>query len=99
MDASTDNPNAAPAPSTFYAWHPPEKLITVHLNVEVCDGLGPRATEALKSLPRRGLEVGGLLLGWVEKSGELVEKSGELTVVVQDFEPFEAEHARGPSYS
>lgn len=92
MDASTDNPNAAQAPSTFYGWHPPEKQITVYLNVEVCDGLGPRATEALKSLPRRGLEVGGLLLGWVDRSGEL-------SVIVQDFEPFEAEHARGPSYS
>jgi len=92
MDASTDNPNAAPAPSSFYGWHPPEKPITVYLNSEICDGLGPRVTEGLKSLPRRGLEVGGLLLGWVDKSGEL-------SVIVQDFEPFEAEHARGPSYS
>src|SRR5437773_74355 len=92
MDASSDNPNAAPAPSTFFDWHPPEKRLTVYLNVEVCDGLGPRVTEGLKSLPRRGLEVGGLLLGWVDKGGEL-------SVIVQDFEPFEAEHVRGPSYS
>ena len=92
MDASTDTPNTAPRPSTFFGWHPPDKRITIYLNVEICDGLGPRIFEGLKSLPRRGLEVGGLLLGWVEK-GE------ELRVIVQDFEPFEAEHLRGPSYT
>jgi hypothetical protein len=48
--------------------------------------------EGFKALPRRGLEIGGLLIG-------TARVAGNLTVVdVDDFEPIESEHATGPSY-
>src|SRR5258708_34337149 len=48
--------------------------------------------EGFKALPRRGLEIGGLLIG-------TARAAGNLTVVdVDDFEPVESEHATGPSY-
>jgi hypothetical protein len=48
--------------------------------------------EGFKALPRRGLEIGGLLIG-------TARGAGNFTVVdVDDFEPVESEHATGPSY-
>jgi hypothetical protein len=50
--------------------------------------------EGLKAVPRRGLEVGGVLLGRVENGAE-----DSRTVIVEDFEAVNSEHRRGPSYT
>jgi hypothetical protein len=51
------------------------------------------ALEAFKSVPRRGLEIGGILLGRTEKVHD-----GFTTVYIQGFETVESEHRSGPSY-
>jgi TonB family protein len=51
--------------------------------------------EAFKSVPKRGLEIGGLLLGRVESDAGRPERP---VVVIEDFEPVDSEHQHGPSW-
>lgn len=66
--------------------------ISIHLELEVVAGLSLTAMEALKSVPRRGLEIGGLLLGRTETD------DGKTTVYIEAYQPVESEHRSGPSY-
>jgi len=54
--------------------------------------LSIEAMEAFKSVPRRGLEIGGLLLGHHGLH------DGRLILTVENFAPVESEHRSGPSY-
>ena len=73
-------------------WEVPGKPVSVRLSLDVVSRLGMAVQEGFKALPRRGLEIGGLLVG-------TARDAGNLTVVdVDDFEPVESEHATGPSY-
>jgi hypothetical protein len=75
----------------FYRWEVAGKPVAVHLDFGVVDRLLLEVMQGFGSVPRRGAEVGGLLLGSVT--------AGEPAVVhVRDFEPVFSEHARGPSY-
>lgn len=62
----------------------------VHISLSLIHRLGFDILEAVKSLPARGLEIGGILLGRVDETRS--------TVFVEDYEPVESEHERGPSY-
>ena len=73
--------SAAPAASASYMWHPPGKRVSVRLSLDVVERLGFAVVEGFKSLPKRGLEVGGLLLGCTE-----TPEDGTV-ISVQDFEP------------
>ncbi len=76
----------------WLVWEVPGKPISVRLSLDVVSRLGMAVQEGFKALPRRGLEIGGLLIG-------TARDAGNLTVVdVDDFEPVESEHATGPSY-
>ncbi len=75
-----------------YVWNAPGNRISVSLSLEVVDDLGLAVMEGFQALPRRGLEVGGFLLGRVNKNGDGV------VVEIDRFEPLECEHAVGPSY-
>ncbi len=48
------------------------------------------SVEAWKSVPRRGVEIGGLLLGRIAAGGQ--------TITIEDFTPVECEHRSGPFY-
>ncbi len=61
----------------------------VLLSAPVVEGLRARAIEALLALPRRGLEIGGLLYG----------HGGPNALRVEAFEEIACEHAYGPSYA
>jgi outer membrane biosynthesis protein TonB len=74
-------------PGTEYVWNEPDRPISLHLTGDVIDRLGVEAMEAYQSIPDRGLEVGGLLLGRVE--GESVHITGHQPVG-SDQETFEA---------
>jgi hypothetical protein len=54
--------------------------------------LGRAAVEGFKAIRKRGLEVGGFLLGSFEKDVDFT------AVWIRAFEPFESEHRNGPSY-
>ncbi len=75
----------------YYSWEPADKLIAVHLYFDVIDRIIPEVMRGFTSLPRRGAEVGGLLLGRITP-GFKVE------VTVEDVEFVPSEYLSGPSY-
>ncbi len=75
-----------------YLWQVPGKRVSVRVSLDVVDRLDLAVMEGFQSLPRRGLEAGGLLLGKVRRSGDAS------VVDIENFEPIECEHAVGPSY-
>lgn len=76
---------------TFYAWEVPGKSISIHLDFEVVDQVLSEVMQGFGAVPKRGAEVGGLLLGTIREGSQPI-------VHIQDFEPVLCEHARGPSY-
>jgi TonB family protein len=58
----------------FFDWRPEDARFAVHMHRDAIDGITRDVIEGVKSLPHRGLEVGGLLLGrvigdsvWIER--------------------------------
>src|SRR5436305_10604361 len=82
----------APLTLSSYVWQAPGKRVSVSLSLEVVDLLSLAVTAGFQSLPRRGLEVGGFLLGTTRREGDAI------VVEINKFEPLECEHAVGPSY-
>jgi hypothetical protein len=83
----------APAVETkhFFAWEPPEERISIQLRLDVMERMERDVIEAFKALPKRGAEVGGLLLG-------RAEQGDPRRVFINDFVPVACEYRRGPSY-
>ncbi len=85
MDTKTQD---VPGP---YIWSAPASNVTIHLEIEVLERLGTEVMRGFGAVPKRGAEVGGLLLGTIEQ--------GEQTIVrIEDFEPVGCGYKRGPSY-
>jgi hypothetical protein len=85
MDTSTQ---AAPG---YYIWELPGKPVVVHLLLDVIDRLSAEVMRGFGAIPKRGAEVGGVLLGTIEE--------GEQTIVrVENFEAIACNYKRGPSY-
>lgn len=82
--------SAASAEQPYYVWEVPGKA-AVRLYFDVIDRVLPEIMRGFGALPRRGAEVGGLLLGRVLDSAPLV-------VSVEEFEPVPCEYLSGPSY-
>ncbi len=86
--ASTD---AGASQGSFFQWTDPAHTITIELKLDVIDRLNRLAREAFQREPGRGLEIGGILLGY----GSANEEN---RTVIEDFEVLECEHLRGPSF-
>lgn len=78
--------------SSFYVWDVPGKPTVVHLDFAVVDRLLIEVMRGFGAIPRRGAEVGGILLGSAETTGD------RTLVRIEEFEPVVCEHRRGPSY-
>jgi hypothetical protein len=77
--------------SAYYVWAPPGKDHVVHIHLDVVDNLLAEIMRGFGAVPKRGAEVGGVLIGSIEP--------GSPTVVrIEDFEPVECGYTRGPSY-
>jgi hypothetical protein len=87
----TPNREEARVSSTAYIWTVPGKAISVHLEWTVIERMLPEIMRGFGSVPRRGAEVGGILLGRVE-AGQ------PLTLHVNGFETVRCEHEQGPSF-
>jgi hypothetical protein len=74
-----------------YVWEVPGKQVSIHLPYDVVDRLLMEVMRGFGSVPRRGAEVGGLLLG----SSELTDR---LTVRIEDYDPVPCSYMSGPSY-
>jgi hypothetical protein len=84
------DPSIQAAPG-YYVWELAGKPVVVHLNLAIIDRMAAEIMRGFGLVPKRGAEVGGLLLGTVEP--------GEPTIVrVEDFEPVACDYRRGPSY-
>jgi hypothetical protein len=82
---------AAQEASSYFVWHVPGKPVAVHLHLDVVDRLGAEVMRGFGAVPKRGAEVGGILVGSIEP--------GEVTIVrVEDFEAVPCSYRRGPSY-
>jgi hypothetical protein len=72
-------------------WAPQGKNLEVHFDLDTIDRLGAEILRGFGAVPKRGAEVGGVLLGSIVP--------GSPTVVrVADFEPVPCAYRRGPSY-
>lgn len=71
-------------------WQVPGKPVRIHLSLEVVDRLQQDVMRGFGSVPRRGAEIGGILLGAVE--------SGSRDVRVEAYELISIEYKLGPSY-
>ena len=75
----------------YYVWEVPGKPVTVHLHLDVVDRLLNEVMRGFGAVPKRGAEVGGVLIGSIEH--------GDPSVVrIEDVEPVECHYKRGPSY-
>ncbi|MDX1980739.1 MAG: hypothetical protein SFV51_10755 [Bryobacteraceae bacterium] len=83
---------AQPSLSNFYRWEVPGKKVSVHLDFSVVDRLLVEVMRGFGAIPRRGAEVGGILVG----SAEVTDH--QIVVHITDIEPVNCEHRRGPSY-
>lgn len=82
--------NVVQSPS-HYVWEVPGKPFTIHVDFDVIDRLSMEVMRGFGAVPRRGAEVGGVLLGTIELSGKLV-------VRIEDFEMVPCDYKRGPSF-
>jgi hypothetical protein len=83
--------NLVQAPS-HYVWEVAGKPVSIHLDFTVVDRLAMDVMRGFGAVPKRGAEVGGLLLGSIGLA------DGKLTVTVEDFVPVVCDYLRGPSY-
>ncbi|WP_031497096.1 hypothetical protein [Bryobacter aggregatus] len=76
---------------TYFVWEVAGKPVTIHLDFEVVDKLAMEVMRGFGAVPRRGAEVGGILMGSIEMGDKLL-------VRVEDFIPVPCDYMRGPSY-
>ena len=75
----------------YYVWEVPGQPVAVHLRLDVVDRLAAEVMRGFGAVPKRGAEVGGVLIGTI--------RPGLPTIVrIDDFEPVACEYRRGPSY-
>ena len=70
----------------------PEAGLRIWFDFGVVDRIASDVLRGLSALPRRGIEVGGLLLGTVQTA------SRPVLVQVEDYVPFPCEHLYGPNF-
>jgi hypothetical protein len=74
----------------YYVWEVPGKSISIQLSLDVVDRLQQDVIRGFGAVPRRGAEVGGVLLGSTESGGPVVR--------IEDYSLIPIEYKRGPSY-
>ncbi len=75
----------------YFVWQVPGQPVVVHLRLEVVDRMAADIQRGFGAVPKRGAEVGGILVGVIE-SGDVS------TVRIEDFEAVPCKYVRGPSY-
>jgi hypothetical protein len=85
MDPATQ---AAPG---YFKWEVAGQPVVIHLRLEAVDRMAAEVMRGFGAVPKRGAEVGGILVGVIEE-GDIP------TVRVEDFEPIPCKYVRGPSY-
>jgi hypothetical protein len=63
----------------YYVWQIPGKPVAVHLHLDVVDRILADVMRGFSAVPKRGAEVGGVLLGRIENGDRSI-------VYVEDFQ-------------
>lgn len=80
----------------YYVWEAPAKSVRVQLNLETLERLNTVVMTGFGAIPRRGAEVGGILIGSVLPRTDLADAS---TIIrVDEFEAVPCSYKLGPSY-
>jgi hypothetical protein len=66
----------------------PGKRVAIHLRLDAVDRMVPDIMRGFGAVPKRGAEVGGILIGTIQPG----------KVQIDDFEPIPCSYSRGPSY-
>lgn len=85
MDRSTQ---AVPG---YFIWEVEGKPLVVHLHLDVVDRMSADVMRGFGAVPKRGAEVGGILLG-------TIEEGDRTTVRIEDFEALTCQYTQGPSF-
>ncbi|MBS1832373.1 MAG: hypothetical protein JST65_06665 [Acidobacteria bacterium] len=80
------------ASAGFWTWEPPGKAIRIHIDLDTVDRMMHHIVDGFGSVPKRGAEVGGILIGSAQRP------NGKLEVTITDFLPVPCTHRFGPSY-
>jgi len=75
-------------------WEVPGKPVSVHFELDALTRLGREILRGFGVVPRRSVEVGGILLGKAEPA----PGGNGWTVFIEDFEPVACRHRNGPAY-
>jgi hypothetical protein len=78
--------------SEYYVWEIAGRPNVVKLSLQFVDRLLQEVMRGFGSMPRRGVEMGGILLGSIDRSGD------RPVVVIDDYEPVPCQHSRGATY-
>jgi hypothetical protein len=77
--------------AVYYVWEVPGQPVVVHLRLDIVDRLVSEVMRGFGSVPKRGAEVGGILIGTIRPGLPAI-------VRVDDFQPVACQYRRGPSY-
>jgi len=79
----------------FFVWEVPGQPTVVHLRLDVVDRMAAEIMRGFGAVPKRGAEVGGILVGVIT---DPAEPGAVSTIRIEDFEPVPCKYVRGPSY-
>ena len=75
-----------------FVWQSVDGTTAIHISLDVVDGIAEECMRGLAAVPKRGAEVGGVLLGSVARDGSTRR------VNIDAFEAVPIEYRFGPSY-
>jgi hypothetical protein len=78
-------------PTGYYIWGAPGQAVVIHLRLDVVERLAAEVMRGFGGMPKRGAEIGGVLIGTIRPGVPAV-------VRIDDFETVPCEYRRGPSY-
>ena len=87
----TDGNSAAAPKAGSYLFEVPGKNASIYISLDVVDRLQQDVMRGFGAVPKRGAEVGGILLGSASQRDRLV-------VDIEDYEMAVIEYKRGPSF-
>jgi hypothetical protein len=79
-----------------YTWQSPDKSRIVRLSLDVVDRVQQDVMRGFGAVPRRGAEVGGVLIGSVQHEEQ--DEAVRTVILIDDYELVPIEYKRGPSY-
>lgn len=75
----------------YAVWQIPGECVVLHIRLVLIDRLEAEVKRGFRSLPKRGAEIGGLLIGTIENGSPAI-------VRIEDIEPIPCCYQFGPSY-